>query len=88
MQTPEPALTAHLYPKLLEELIMLLCDKSEEAWRTATACPGWTVHDIALHLLDGDLGMLSRGRDGFHASLIKADEWNELVRLLNDKNET
>lgn len=88
MRTPDPVLTAHLYPKLLDELIMLLSDKSEEAWRTITPCSGWTVHDVALHLLDGDVGMLSRGRDGFHASLIKVDGWSELVRLLNDKNES
>jgi hypothetical protein len=29
----------------------------------AECAPGWNVQDLALHLLDDDLGWLSRGRD-------------------------
>ena len=30
-----------------------------------TICPGWSVKDIAGHLLGDDLGLLSRGRDDY-----------------------
>jgi uncharacterized protein (TIGR03083 family) len=33
-------------------------------WRAPTVCPGWSVKDVALHLLGNDLDLLSRRRDG------------------------
>ena len=48
-------------------------------WQTTTACPGWTVKDIALHLLDDELAWLSRGRDGDLSGLI--DDTDRLPRV-------
>jgi uncharacterized protein (TIGR03083 family) len=33
-------------------------------WREPTACPGWSVQDVAAHILGDDLGRLARTRDG------------------------
>src|SRR4051812_30649663 len=54
-------------PVLTEEradLLGFLAGLTAEEWETPTAAPGWRVKDVALHLLDDDLGWLSRGRDG------------------------
>lgn len=36
-------------------------------WMAPTACPGWTVKDVAAHVLGDDLSRLARTRDGFSA---------------------
>ena len=46
-----------------------------------TPCPGWSVHDLAAHILGDEVGQLSMGRDGFQASLIIADDWDGLLDL-------
>jgi len=43
----------------------LLADLAPAQWRRPTACAGWSVHDVALHLLGGQISNLSRRRDGF-----------------------
>jgi hypothetical protein len=43
---------------------------------------------VALHLLGGDVGILSRGRDGFTASTINARTREELVRALAALNDS
>jgi uncharacterized protein (TIGR03083 family) len=45
-------------------LLDLLGGLGPADWRRSTACPGWTVHDLTLHLLGDDLGYLARSRDG------------------------
>ncbi len=45
-------------------LLALLGDLSEKDWNTPTGCPGWSVLDLACHLLGDDLGVLARQRDG------------------------
>ncbi len=44
----------------------LLEGLSEEDWDAPTVCPGWSVKDIALHLLGVEIGNLSTRRDGWH----------------------
>jgi len=46
------------------DLVRLLRTLSPAEWDKPTAVPGWTVKDLGLHLLDDDLGWLSRQRDG------------------------
>jgi hypothetical protein len=41
-----PVLTAER-----QELLGFLRTLTEGDWRAATACVGWSVHDVALHLL-------------------------------------
>ena len=38
------------------ELLELLRNLGEREWFIPTCCPGWRVKDMALHLLDDDLG--------------------------------
>jgi uncharacterized damage-inducible protein DinB len=49
-------------------LLRLLRTLSAFEWLSDTDVPGWTVKDLAFHVLDDDLGWLSRGRDGTPAA--------------------
>jgi uncharacterized protein (TIGR03083 family) len=46
-------------------LLELLGDLSASDWEAPTVCPGWSVKDVAAHLLGDDIGRLSWGRDGY-----------------------
>lgn len=63
MKPVEPIIVIDLFEPTLEHLLRLLRQLSEREWGLATPCAGWTVKDVALHLLGDDIGMLSRGRD-------------------------
>jgi uncharacterized protein (TIGR03083 family) len=54
-----------LYAPLQSALLELLRGLDEPDWARPTACPGWSVHDVAAHLLGDHVGRLSRHRDGF-----------------------
>jgi uncharacterized protein (TIGR03083 family) len=45
------------------DLLALLDRLTPDEWAAASAAGGWTVKDVAAHLLEGDLGRLSRDRD-------------------------
>jgi uncharacterized protein (TIGR03083 family) len=61
----EPVLAVRLFPEERRLLLELLRALKDDEWNAPTVCPGWSVKDIALHLLGDDLGRLSRGRDAF-----------------------
>ncbi|MGH2614388.1 MAG: maleylpyruvate isomerase family mycothiol-dependent enzyme [Thermomicrobiales bacterium] len=64
--TPLPPIeTLHLFPGERAALLSLLADLPPEEWAAPTVCFGWSVQDVALHLLGDDVGRLSWGRDGF-----------------------
>ena len=84
---PEPVSVVHLFPELLEHLINTLSRLAPHQWDTPTGCPGWSVHDVGLHLLGDDLGQLSWQRDSFEASWIDSNTWKGLVTSLNRKNQ-
>jgi hypothetical protein len=65
MKQPEPILVSHLFRELHGHLIGLLSSLTDEDWHRPTVCTAWCVKDIASHLLDGDLRMLSVQRDGY-----------------------
>jgi uncharacterized protein (TIGR03083 family) len=76
---------ADLLPQLREELVALLGGLSAQDWESRTSCPGWSVHDIAAHLLGVDLGNVSARRDGWGVSpgpgedpAVWLDEFNQL----------
>jgi len=56
---------AGLLPQLRQELVALLGSLSAPEWELATSCPGWSVHDVAAHLLGVDVGNVSVRRDGW-----------------------
>ncbi len=87
MRKTEPVLTAHLFQGLIANLIDVLASLTPEEWELPTPCPGWSVHDLASHLLAGDVGQLSMGRDGFEAGIVDEDEWPDFVVAINTLNE-
>jgi uncharacterized protein (TIGR03083 family) len=58
---------------------------SEEEWGRPTTAGKWNVKDVALHILGGDVGNLSRRRDAFS---LKADlsSYEKLVAFINEIN--
>lgn len=86
MREPQPILVTGLFPEVLDALLDLLSDLSHEDWSRSTSCPGWSVKDIATHLLGGKIGVLSRNRDGYRFSGDPIMKWEELVALINNLN--
>jgi len=69
-------------------LLSLLASLSDAQWAAPTAAPQWTVKDIALHLLDGDLSWLARNRDRNRIGNISAPSGHEeFVRRLAQRNQ-
>ena len=58
-------------------LLSLLASLSDAQWAAATAAPRWSVKDIALHLVDGDLSWLARNRDHNRTGNIPAPSGHE-----------
>jgi uncharacterized protein (TIGR03083 family) len=61
----QPIDTLDLFSGERAGLLDLLHELSSEEWAAPTVCAGWSVKDVALHLLGDDVGRLSWGRDGF-----------------------
>ena len=76
-----------LLPGEREELVALLGSLVEAEWDLPSAAPGWSVKDLALHLLDDDLGLLSRNRDGDSSGLLAGTDHETFVRALAAKNQ-
>jgi uncharacterized protein (TIGR03083 family) len=90
LEPPAPVAVLDRFPAERQSLLDLLVHLTPEQWQLPTVCSGWTVHDVALHILGVDLANLSRRRDGFRAPSVTgpADErWSSLVTFLNDFNE-
>jgi uncharacterized protein (TIGR03083 family) len=88
MKTPAPILVADLFPEVRQHLLSLLGSLTAEDWLRPTAARKWNVKDVALHLLGGDIGNLSRRRDAY-APLGKAiSGWDDLVAFINELNES
>jgi uncharacterized protein (TIGR03083 family) len=86
MRPPNRVDVLHLFNEERAELLGLLRGLTREHWALPTVCPGWSVRDIALHLLGDDLGRLSRTRDHFRGQTEPgADE--SIVDLVNRLNE-
>ncbi|MCB0060937.1 MAG: maleylpyruvate isomerase family mycothiol-dependent enzyme, partial [Caldilineaceae bacterium] len=86
MQPLQPILTTHLFPELHAALMALLRGLALEEWQQPTACTGWSVKDVAQHLLGDDIGKLSAARDGYKAGWFAVDSWEELVAAINMAN--
>ena len=53
-------------------LLGLLNSLNSAQWAAPRAAPGWSVKDIALHLLDVDLSWLAHDRDHDQSGIICA----------------
>src|SRR5262249_21525557 len=78
-------LTGELFGPVRRELVSLLEGLREEDWARPTAAVKWDVKDVALHILGGDIGNISRRRDAFS---LQADLWSydKLVAFINEIN--
>lgn len=83
MQRPE---TAELFLPLQRELVALLRGLPEAEWSRPTVARGWTVKDVAAHLLDTDLRRLSAQRDAHRARLREFGSYEEIVAFINRLN--
>jgi uncharacterized protein (TIGR03083 family) len=79
-----PISVTHLFQPEREALLDTLRGLEPAAWRLATVCEGWTVKDVALHVLAGDIGIVARKRDGFSMPLPEADSFVEALNRHND----
>jgi len=83
-----PRDTRPLITEMHGDLVALLGSLEDAEWAAPTEVGHWSVQDVALHLLDGDLGQLSRGRDGYTAGLLDTrDSYRAFVAALDAKNQ-
>src|SRR5215471_17422509 len=85
MRPVTPILTAELFPLIRVELLSLLNGLSEEEWGKPTAAGTWDVKGVALHILGGDIGNLSRRRDGYSLAA-DLSSYEKLVTFVNRIN--
>ena len=88
MKPVEPIHTVELFPELSVELLNLLKKLPRPAWDIETACSTWSVKDVVAHLLGGNLGRLSFGRDrlALHRQNAAPSNYTELVDYINQYN--
>jgi uncharacterized protein (TIGR03083 family) len=79
---------ADLFPELRQHLLSLLGDLTPEDWLRPTAARKWNVRDVALHLLGGDIGNLSRRRDKHVLTPTSISGWEDLVVYINRLNQS
>ena len=87
MQPLGPVLTVDLFPEERSSLIEALEQLTDEEWSRPTVCEGWSVKDVALHVLGGDIANISRRRDGHILDGTEFESWDALVAFLNDWNQ-
>jgi uncharacterized protein (TIGR03083 family) len=86
MLRPAPAVDVlELFGEERAELTALLRSLEPDGWNAPTACEGWSVHDLALHLVAVDLAVLSRLRDEYEGAYIYPS--GDLVAALDAHNE-
>ncbi len=86
MQPTIPINIVHLLPALDEKLIILLESLSEEEWQQQTVAKLWKVKDVAAHLIDGNIRILSMLRDNYFGEKLTVQTHQGLVDYLNGLN--
>ena len=70
------------------DFLALLASLDDADWAMATEAGCWTVKDVTLHLLDDELGWLSRGRDRDRSGLLDdTGDYRQFVAALDAKNQ-
>lgn len=78
--------TAPFFPRLYARHAAVLLGLTPEQWNLPTACAGWSVKDVALHMLADDVGWLSGRRDN-HRERASIASWDDLLDFINARNE-
>jgi uncharacterized protein (TIGR03083 family) len=77
-----------LIAEIHADLLALLGSLQDAEWAAPTEAGRWSVKDVALHLLDGNLVQLSIGRDGDESGLLDTSgDHREFVAALDAKNQ-
>jgi uncharacterized protein (TIGR03083 family) len=77
-----------LIAEIHADLLALLASLADAEWAAPTEAGDWSVKDVALHLLDGDLVQLSIGRDGDLSGLLDTSgDYRQFVAALDAKNQ-
>jgi len=79
----KPISVNHLFPELHQKLVKLFKTLEEREWYTRTACSKWCVKDIAQHLLEDYLGVLSRKRDNYKNPTINEAKFKSNIELVD-----
>ena len=74
-----------LYRAIQDKLIALLASLAPDDWSRPTVLPNWNVHDVALHLLGGDIGRVSTAST--NARDRAEQSFDELAALIEESNE-
>ncbi len=83
----ERLLVADLFPALGRRLVDLLRSLDADDWHRPTLCAGWTVRDLAAHLLDSACRRVSVERDGWLPEPdVEIDSYRGLVAYLDRLN--
>jgi uncharacterized protein (TIGR03083 family) len=82
----EPILAAYVIREVDRRLMELLSSLESEEWELPTIAPGWTVRDVAAHLLDTALRKLSAGRDRCHIGREQVHSHQDVIALVNRLN--
>jgi uncharacterized protein (TIGR03083 family) len=81
-----PISTVDLFQPLSDELLGVLRGLSLDDWRRPTVCAGWSVKDVAAHLLGGSLGRLKDERAQQPGQPAPALSFAELLALIDRGN--
>jgi len=81
-----PIEVVHLLPVLDKKLIELLKSLSPDEWQKQTIAKLWKVKDVAAHLLDGNIRILSMLRDNYFGEKADIKSYQDLVAFLNGLN--
>ncbi len=73
-------------PELDKKLIELLKNLTPEDWEKQTVAKLWTVKDVAAHLLDGNIRLVSNLRDEHQLEIPSIGSYQDLVDYLNQLN--
>jgi len=78
--------TVHLFRPLNSKLIAMLRALAPADWSRVTVAGSWTIKDVASHLLDGNLRVISMYRDNWQLPSASMNTYRELVDYLNRLN--
>jgi uncharacterized protein (TIGR03083 family) len=75
-----------LLPLIDQKLMELLRSLTPEDWQRPTVAKLWTVKDVAAHLLDGNIRILSMIRDNYQGEHPTINSYQDLLDYLNGLN--
>jgi uncharacterized protein (TIGR03083 family) len=74
-----------LVPRLRAELAALLASLTADDWAQPTSCPGWSVYDVAAHLVGVELGNVSVRRDRWGLGPAEGEDLDAWLNRFNQQ---